>query len=67
MAKKIFTIDDGTGFGDICEFAETLGWKDPDLDASAEWTPSMADATEQDALDFIENKGYVINEKEPQI
>jgi len=51
-----------TGFGDICEFAEGLGWEDPDLDKDGEWTPDMADATEESALDFIHAKGYVLNQ-----
>ena len=49
-----------TGFGDTCEFAESLGWEDPNLDKDGEWTPDMADATEESALDFIRAKGYVI-------
>ena len=60
MTKKIFTIDDGTSFAEICEFAEGLGWKDPDLDADEEWTPEMCDATEEDAIRFILGKGYLI-------
>ena len=62
--EGVFNRTNETGFAEICEFAEGLGWKDPDLDAKEEWTPEMCDATEEDAIDFIKSKGYVINHDE---
>ena len=29
-------------------FAESLGWVDPELDDEEDWSPSVADATEED-------------------
>jgi len=56
---KIITLD---GFGDVLDFAESLGWIDTHGDATEDtWSPSEADACEGDALDFIESKGYEIN------
>ena len=50
------------GFGEIIEFAESLGWIDTHGDATkGNWSPSQADSCEEDATDFIESKGYEIN------
>tara|TARA_R110002020_G_scaffold474873_1_gene707798 strand:- start:701 stop:883 length:183 start_codon:yes stop_codon:yes gene_type:complete len=49
-------------FGDTLEFAESMGWIDPDLDRDGEWTAEKADATEQSALAFISGRGFVIEE-----
>ena len=43
-------------FGDTIEFAESLGWVDKD-DA---WNEVMAEAIEQDAIDYIESQGYEV-------
>ena len=57
---KVFEPDeDGFySFGHVLGFAESLGWKDPELDEKEDWSPNMADATEESARDFIENAGY---------
>ncbi len=50
------------GFGEIIEFAESLGWIDTHGDdAQGTWSPSQADSCEEDATDFIESKGYEIS------
>ena len=46
--------------GETLEFAETLGWVDPDLDGDGAWNGDAADATELDALNHIRRAGYVI-------
>ena len=50
------------GFGETVEFAESLGWIDTHGDATLEgnWSAVDADACEEEAIDFIESKGYEI-------
>ena len=62
--EGVFNRTNDTSFGEILEFAEGLGWTDPDFDKDGDWTPEMADATEESALDFIKSKGYVIFHEE---
>ena len=64
QVKGVFYRTNDTSFGDILEFAEGLGWKDPDLDEKQDWTPEMVDATEESALDFIKGQQYVIFHEE---
>ena len=51
-------------YGDLLEFAEELGWNQTEAEESLvlgdneEWTCSASDGLEQDALDFIEEKGF---------
>ena len=60
QAKKITVKLDG--FSEVLSFAESLGWVDRLEGAvGADWTPSLVDSIEGEALDFIESKGYVIN------
>jgi|TARA_R110000744_G_scaffold190186_1_gene309238 hypothetical protein len=47
-------------FGEIVEFAESLGW----VDTYDDWSPSIANAIEEEAVSFIESKGYTIKEGE---
>lgn len=63
---KIFTPDsDGEySFGHVIEFAESIGWVDPDLLTGGEWTPCDCDSTEDSAIDFIKSKGFVFMEME---
>lgn len=56
MKKKIKL----EGFGETIEFAESLGWIDTHGDAESGWSPAEADYCEQEAIDFIETKGYEI-------
>ena len=57
MKKKI----ELEGFGAIIEFAESLGWIDTHGDATqGAWSPKEADSCEEDAIDYIELKGYKI-------
>jgi len=49
------------GFGEILEFADSLGWVDTHGDATkGNWSPEDVDACEGDALDFIEAKGFEV-------
>ena len=60
QAKKITVKLDG--FSEVLSFAESLGWVDRLEGAvGADWTPSLVDSIEGEALDFIESKGYEIN------
>ena len=63
---KVFEPDeDGFySFGHVLGFAESLGWKDPELDEKEDWSPNMSDATEESARDFIEKAGYKFIEEE---
>ena len=57
MIKKIKL----EGFGAIIEFAESLGWIDTyGDDAQGTWSPKEADNCEEDAINYIESKGYEI-------
>ena len=47
-------------FGEIVEFAESLGW----VDTYDDWSTSIADEIEDEAVSFIESKGYTIKEGE---
>ena len=49
-------------FGEIVDFAESLGW----VDTYDDWSPSIADAIEDEAVIFIESKGYTIKKGEPE-
>ena len=49
-------------FGDILSLAEKHGWEDPDYKTDGEWTPEDADATEENAIEFLESKGLVKEE-----
>jgi len=44
-------------FEEILSFAESLGWKEPELD---EWDHNACDNLEYEALIFIRNSGYEI-------
>ncbi len=44
------------GFGEALFFAESLGWVEPEDDGRVDW----GDATESDALDFIEASGFKV-------
>jgi hypothetical protein len=59
MSKKKIKLD---GFGETVEFAEYLGWIDTHGDATLEgnWSAADVDACEEEAIDFIESKGYEI-------
>ena len=46
-------------FGETLVFAESLGWVDEDLQHHGE---DDVDATEENALDFIKSKGYVVTD-----
>ena len=47
-----------TCFGETLEFAEDLGWVDPDIDSDDEgYAP---EELESEALDYIKEKGYLI-------
>ena len=49
-------------FSEILEFAESIGWVDTFGDMShGNWDASIADECENEAIDFIESKGYTIN------
>ena len=50
MTSKIFR---DMGFGEIIEWAEKLGWKDPNLLTNGEWTSDDCDATELAAMEYI--------------
>ena len=59
--RKVFVYE---CFGETILFAESLGFVD-DVPES-EWSASMADGLEEDALEFIESKGFkVIQEEGP--
>ena len=45
-----------TSFGELLEFAESLGWEDNEDD----WDESIAEGLEQEAWEFVESKGYTI-------
>ena len=52
------------GFGDILEFAESIGWIDSHGNASqGNWSPREADTCEADAIDYIETHGYKITQE----
>ena len=57
--RKVFTYK---SLGETLEFAEILGWVDPDLDGDGVWNGDAADATELAALDHIREAGYRIAE-----
>jgi hypothetical protein len=47
--------------GDTLEFAESLGWEDTfPADEDEGWDAGEADACEEEAIDFIRSKGYII-------
>ena len=45
-----------TSYGELLEFAESLGWEDNEDD----WDESIAEGLEQEAWEFVESKGYTI-------
>ena len=61
------------GFGETLEFAETLGWLDIHPGIVSEWVngveitsgremfPGEVDDCEENAIDFIESKGFEIH------
>jgi hypothetical protein len=52
-----------TSFSETLSFAESLGWIDTFPDASineSDWSPEIADAAEDDAIDFIKWEGFRI-------
>ena len=55
MTSKIFR---NMGFGEIIEWAEELGWKDPNLLTNGEWTGDDCDATELAAMEYIVSHGF---------
>ena len=54
--------------GDTLEFAESLGWSEPEGYPHHDrgWEPDDADGLEADALDHIEKHGYAIQYEEDQ-
>ncbi len=59
MKPKVFNYE---SLGDTLIFAEDLGWEEPKIipgDRAMDRTDYM-DALEDDALEFIESKGYSI-------
>ena len=57
MNKKIYKYE---CLGDTLEFAESLGWKaDDDSDDGRD---DFVDWLEQDAIEYIEGKGYEVIE-----
>ena len=61
MTEK--TFDPAVGFGETLEFAESLGWVDQCNVEGDDWTPELADALEEEAIDFIRNAGWLIAQK----
>lgn len=56
--KKIYRYD---CFGDTIIFAESLGYIDSaPKDVEDGWDSDGADSLEEDAVDFIESKGYKV-------
>tara|TARA_B100000700_G_scaffold289228_1_gene346387 strand:- start:14 stop:235 length:222 start_codon:yes stop_codon:yes gene_type:complete len=51
--NEIRTKCEKLAFGEITEWAESLGWKDPDHLTDGKWTPEDCDGTEESAIDFI--------------
>jgi|14_taG_2_1085336.scaffolds.fasta_scaffold11396_5 hypothetical protein len=48
-------------FGDLLDMAEGLGWADTYPSSVKEgWTPTEAEACEDDAIDWIEGKGFTV-------
>ena len=48
----------GEGMMDILQLAESYGWVDPEY---LPWSPENADATEEDAIDYLADKGIIIH------
>jgi len=59
MTEKIYNYE---CFGETLEFAESLGWVDNHPDSTdKDYDANMiGDAIEQEAIEFIEGKGYKI-------
>ena len=56
--EKVFNYE---SYGKTIEFAEKLGWIDTHGDAiTTTWTSNDADALEEEAIDYINSKGYKI-------
>ena len=55
MSKKIYKYE---CLGDTLEFAESLGWKEDD--DSDDGRDDFVDWLEQDAIEYIEGKGYEV-------
>lgn len=55
MSKKIYKYE---CLGDTLEFAESLGWKEDD--DSDNGRDDFVDWLEQDAIEYIEGKGYEV-------
>jgi hypothetical protein len=60
IQQQIF--NPAVGFGETLKFAESLGWMDRCVTEGDDWTPELADALEEEALDFIRNAGWLIAE-----
>jgi len=61
MTEK--TFDPAVGFGETLSFAESLGWVDQCDVEGDDWTPELADALEEEAIDFIRNAGWLVAQK----
>jgi len=61
--SKTFTYE---SMGDTLDFAESLGWSEPEGYPHHDrgWEPDDADGLEADALDYIEKHGYAIQYEE---
>lgn len=51
--SEIRTKCEKLAFGEIIEWAESLGWKDPNHWTNGRWTPEDCDSTEDSAIKFI--------------
>ena len=54
----IFDNEDEACFGNLVALAHDNGWEDTHGDASTGWTPTDADACEEDALWYLQSKGF---------
>ena len=57
MTEKTFSPTE-LGFGETLSLAESLGWKDWYDEGDDPWTEELADALQEDAINFICNSGY---------
>jgi adenylate cyclase class IV len=56
MARKIYKYE---SLGETLDFAESLGWIEPEVD---EERTDTCDALEEAAIEFIERAGYEVTE-----
>lgn len=54
-SKKVFIAE---SFSETISMAESLGWLD--LYTDEEWSADAADACEDEAIEFIESKGFKV-------